>query len=91
MSMNNFNKSNLIKQLTEYNHLIARYQMAQLHFADKKAETTEKHTQAFREIENGLGKTIQIIENMGLQLDRVEVIYGVNIEFRLARWEKYKY
>lgn len=89
--MTDFNKSNLIRHFTEYNHLIARYKMGELHFANKDEETTDKQIQAFRKIEAGLAKCLECIENMGLQLDRVEIVYGVNIEYRLARYEKYKY
>lgn len=82
-----------IKLLEEYNKLLARRKMAVIYLDDEKIDNEEKlkFIELFKALTSQLYTIFQEIEKQNIEFTDNEIKEGFHIEFRIARFKKYKH
>ena len=80
-------------KMKEYNKLVVRFKMAAIYLdsPDTENEVTEPHIQRFQDLTKSMDKYWKLFKKDGIEFTDVEVMEGFNVEFRIARYEKYNY
>ena len=83
----------ITSKMNEFNKLIAKYRMAEIFFNSKDVEDSEKlkHMDKLKQIAAQIEERINYFDKNKIKYTNNEVTEGFNIEFRVARYEKYNY
>ncbi len=84
---------NIAYELSEYNKIVAKFQMALIYLDNKTIESIdkEKHFPKFRSIVSEMESYLKSFRENKIKYTDTEAYEGFNVEFRVTRFEKYGY